>query len=177
MQPRTKTALGVLLGAIAIAIGARVTFPMVPVPMTLQTLAVLSAGLLMGPRRGALAALVYLGLVVGGLPVLAEGERAAGLAFLELKSAGYVVGFIPGAWVAGQVGAGRDWRKGIAAGLLGHLAILLCGGTVLALWIGPVPALQYGVTPFLPGAVVKSLLAAGVPWATGRVARRTKHER
>ncbi|MCB9670777.1 MAG: biotin transporter BioY [Alphaproteobacteria bacterium] len=141
---------------------------MPPVPMTLQTLAVVGAGLVLGARDAGLAALVYLLLVVLGLPVLADGESAMGARFLELKSAGYVAGFVPGAWVAGRLGAGRGWLGWIGAGLAGHAVVLGCGGAVLAGWIGLSPALAYGVYPFLPGAVVKSALAAGLGWATRR---------
>lgn len=133
---------------------------MVPVPMTLQTLAVVAAGLVLGPRRGALAAVVYLLLVIVGLPVLAEGARAPGLAFLELKSAGYVVGFVPGAWVAGRIGSRGRWVAWFGAGLVGHATVLACGVTVLAGWIGLPLAIEHGLVPFLPGVVVKSGLAA-----------------
>lgn len=161
-----------LLGAGAIVVGAWTTVPMVPVPMTLQTLAVLLAGLLLGPQRGAGAAFAYLLLVLLGLPVLADGARAPGTAFLELKSAGYVVGFIPGAWVAGRLARHRVRLSAwIGAGVAGHLVVLACGVPVLAAWIGWSPALRYGLLPFLPGAALKSVLAGGLAWPLRRAVR------
>lgn len=159
------------LAALAIAVGAQVTVPMVPVPMTLQTLAVLVAGILLGPRRGATAAVMYLALVVVGLPVLADGGRAGWTAFLQLKSAGYVVGFIPGAAVAGVLGYRKGWRRALQGGLAAHGVVLVVGGAVLAWWIGLSGALEYGVVPFLPGAVVKSALAACAVWIPVRRGR------
>lgn len=165
MTPTRKAVLGAALGALAIATGAQITLPMVPVPMTLQTLAVLCAGLILGPRTGACAAGLYMLLVLVGLPVLADGERAAGLAFLDLKSAGYVLGFVPGAWVAGRIGDRGGWKRWLGAGVAGHGVVLACGVPVLATWLGPAKALEFGLYPFLPGALVKSALAAISAWA------------
>lgn len=153
-----------LLFTLLIAAGAQVTVPMVPVPMTLQTLAVLAAGLLLGPGRGALAAWGYLALVLLGLPVLADGASAPGADFLVLRSAGYVVGFVPGAWVAGRLGAGRGGARAVGAGLAGHAVVLTLGVSVLARSLGLQAAVEHGLVPFLPGAVVKSLVAAGLAW-------------
>ena len=153
----------VTFGALAIAVGAQVAVPMVPVPMTLQTLGVLVAGLLAGPVRGAGAAALYLVLVLLGLPVLAEAASHGGLGFFAEPSAGYVVGFVPAAAAAGWVGQrGGPWW--FAAGLAGHAVVLLLGVGVLAAHIGLGDALTYGCWPFLPGAVVKSLLAMSAPW-------------
>jgi biotin transport system substrate-specific component len=161
--------LAALLGALAIAVGAQISIPLPPVPMTLQTLAVLSVGLIGGPKRGLAATAAYLGLVLLGVPVLAEGARAGGTAFLSLKSAGYVVGFLPGAWVAGQVGRTGSWVRWTLAGLAAHGVVLALGVTVLAAHIGLGNAVTYGLSPFLPGAVVKSLAAAGIVAAWKRI--------
>jgi biotin transport system substrate-specific component len=112
---------------------------------------------------------VYVAMVLVGLPVLADGERAMGLAFLQLKSAGYVVGFAPGAWATGWLGARGGWRHWVGAGILGHAVILACGVPLLAMWLGLPTALSYGLYPFLPGVLVKSVLAAGVVAASRRV--------
>jgi biotin transport system substrate-specific component len=157
---RVTPALWALVGALAIATGAQVSVPMVPVPMTLQTLAVVGVGLLGGARVGAGAAALYLGLVLVGLPVLSDGRAAGGAAFLDLASAGYVVGFVPAGAVAGLAHRRRPgWL--LAGGLVAHGVVLAVGVPVLATWIGGAEALDKGLWPFLPGAVVKSVVAAG----------------
>lgn len=155
---RLKESLKVWGGAAAIAVGAHVTVPVGPVPMTLQTLAVTLSGGLGGPKIGALAASLYLALVVLGAPILAEGKTAGGLQFLDLKSGGYVVAFIPAAYFSSALRLGPlfSFMRMLAA----HGIILALGATWLALHIGVTPAWSFGVLPFLPGAVVKSVMAA-----------------
>ena len=156
--------LFVLGGALAIAVGARISVPMVPVPTTLQTLAVVGIGLLGGARVGAGAAALYLILAISGLPVLSDGESHGGWAFLELKSAGYVVGFVPGAAVAGWLGHRSSLGRAVVAGLAAHAVVLLLGVAVLALHIGIAGAVEHGLLPFLVGAVVKGVGAALGAW-------------
>ncbi|MED5370236.1 MAG: biotin transporter BioY [Myxococcota bacterium] len=153
--------LPALLGAVAIALGAQLTVPMLPVPMTLQTLAVIAAGLIGGPRVGALAGGLYLALVLLGLPVLAEGKSSGGLGFFSEPSAGYVLGFWVAAALAGWL-AQRGLWWGLLGGLAGHAAVLAIGVAVLAFHLGFGDALKYGLWPFLPGAAVKSLAAWGI---------------
>lgn len=69
------------------------------VPITLQTFAVLLAGAVLGPTRGALAVLLYLAVGAAGLPVFAGG--AAGIGVFAGASAGYLVGFVPAAFLCG----------------------------------------------------------------------------
>ncbi len=157
----------VLLGALAIAAGAQVTVPMVPVPMTLQTLGVIAVGLLAGPWRGAAAAAIYLLMVLGGLPVLSDGGVHGGLDFFAQPTAGYVVGFIPGAAVAGWLGARERWWL-LGAGVAGHAVVLLLGVAVLSRFLGVEAAIDKGCTPFLAGAVVKSAAAAVLAFAATR---------
>ncbi|KAA9133551.1 biotin transporter BioY [Marinihelvus fidelis] len=157
-----KLILIVVAGALAIAAGARLAIPMVPVPTTGQTLAVVIVGLLAGPRLGAASAVLYLVMVLAGLPVLASGERLAGAAFLQSATAGYVVGFIPAAAVVGVIG----WRRGFVlaclAAVAGHAVVLACGVPLLALKIGWGAAVTHGLLPFLLGALAKSVVGAGI---------------
>lgn len=153
-------ALGVVLFAALTALGAQVSLPMVPVPMTLQSLAVVLAGGVLGPRLGVAAMGLYLAAAAVGLPVLADGR--SGIAALTGPTAGYLAGFVLAAWASGEAGR-RGWLRRAVAGiaLLGaaHLLILLPGAARLALDIGWTAALAGGFTPFLVGAVVKSAAA------------------
>ena len=71
-----KVAL-VLAGSVLIAISAQISVPMFPVPMTLQTLAVILVGLTLGARMGAASVLAYLAEGAAGLPVFANGGAGA----------------------------------------------------------------------------------------------------
>lgn len=153
-------ALGVVLFAVLTALAAQVSVPMVPVPMTLQSLAVVLAGGVLGPRRGVAAMGLYLAAAAIGLPVLSDGR--GGLEALTGPTAGYLVGFVLAAWASGEAGR-RRWLNRPVAGIAilsaAHLLILLPGAVWLARGIGWSDALAGGFTPFLPGAVVKSAAA------------------
>lgn len=146
-----------------IALGAQleVPLPFTPVPMTGQTFGVLLAGILLGSRWGAASAALYLAEGLVGLPVFAGG--AAGPAVLAGPTAGYLVGFLPGAWLAGRL-AERGWDRSpttaAAAMLAGSAAIFACGLANLARFLPASQLLSAGLVPFLPGDVVKSAFAA-----------------
>ena len=145
--------------ALLIAACARLTVPMVPVPMTLQTWAVLLTGIVLGPRWGAAAVLLYLGMAVAGLPVLSDG--ASGLDRFTGPTAGYLFAFPVAAALAGLLAGTGCLRRFVPASvwLLGlHLLILALGTAWLAGRMGLPAALAAGFTPFLIGAAVKSIL-------------------
>lgn len=139
-----------------------VPLPFTPVPLTGQTFAVLLTGMALGSRRGALAIALYLAEGALGLPVFAGG--AAGLAAFVGPTGGYLAAFPLAAFVAGCL-AERGWdRKAhttIAGMLLASLTIFLFGALWLARFVGGLgPALLQGVVPFLPGDLIKAVLAA-----------------
>ena len=159
----------VLLGSVLIAASAQVAIPLPfsPVPVTGQTFAVLAVGAALGRVRGTAAVLAYLAEGASGLPVFAGG--AGGPAPLVGPTGGYLIGFVPGAWLCGAL-AERGWdrRVGstIAAMLLGNVAIFAFGLPWLARYVGAQHALTLGFWPFLPGDVVKiGLAAAALPLA------------
>jgi biotin transport system substrate-specific component len=84
-------AVFVVAGTLALALASRISVPMVPVPITMQTFAVTMVGALYGWRLGALTILAWLGEAMLGLPVLAGG--AGGLAPFVGPTAGYLVSF------------------------------------------------------------------------------------
>ncbi len=147
-----------------IAICAQVSLPMVPVPMTLQTWAVLLAGLVLGPRWGVASVGLYLLAAALGLPVLSEGR--SGLAALTGPTAGYLVAFPMVAGLAGAMRGSERFRHPAwaIAGLVAlHGVVLLLGAAWLARSAGVEAAVISGVLPFVPGAVVKSV-AAWLAW-------------
>jgi biotin transport system substrate-specific component len=158
-------AAAVLALSWTIALCARVVIPLpfTPVPLTGSTLGVLLAGALLGPRRGAAAAGLYLMQGGIGLPFFAGG--AAGWACLAGPTGGYLIGFIPGAWLAGLL-AGRGWDRrfgsNLALLLAGSAVILACGLIGLARFLPADRLLPAGLTPFLVGDLLKSCLAAAL---------------
>ncbi len=163
----------VLLGSLFIAIAAQISVPMFPVPMTLQTLAVLIVGLTFGSRLGLATLLVYLGEGAMGLPVFAKGLN--GVAFFG-PTAGFLIGFVFLAWFVG-LAVEKGWAKGLlrTAGvcLAGSAAIYIPGilwpmalagaAGVEASWIGQAFGSYYWtyfIAPFIVGDTVKAVLAA-----------------
>ncbi|MEO6463854.1 MAG: biotin transporter BioY [Candidatus Eisenbacteria bacterium] len=153
----------IVAGSAVVGLAAQfeVRLPFTPVPMTAQPFAVLLVGALLGARRGALAMLTYLGEGVLGLPVFAGG--AAGVAPLLGPSGGYLVGFVPAAFVTGAL-AERGWDRRIlstwAAMALGSTMLFLCGLPWLAQFVGWDKVLAAGFYPFVLGDVIKQVLAA-----------------
>ena len=97
-QSLLTRALMVLGGSAFIALAAQVSVPMIPVPMTLQTLAVMLVGFTFGARMGAATLLAYLAEGAMGLPVFAQGMN--GIAFFG-PTAGFLIGFVAMAAITG----------------------------------------------------------------------------
>lgn len=155
----------IVFSALFIAALAQVRIPLQPVPITGQTLAVLLVGMALGSRRGPLAVLAYLAMSVGGLPFFTGAQT--GLAYMAGPTGGYLVGFVPAAWLVGWLaehGWDRSLGKTLAAMVLGNLAIYVFGVSWLAVLVGgvvgPNGALALGLLPFLLGDVLKALIAA-----------------
>ena len=134
------------------------------VPITGQSLGVMLAGTVLGARRGGLAALLFVALVALGLPILAGGR--GGLGMFATGSAGYLVGYVLGAFVTGLVMERlRSLPVGLAAGVAatvgGILVLHLCGllGLMLVLDL-PFIAAFFADSAFIPGDFIKMVLAA-----------------
>jgi biotin transport system substrate-specific component len=171
--------LRALIGSLFIALCAQVTVPLpfTPVPITGQTLGVLLTGAALGSRLGALAVLAYLAEGFAGLPVFAAGGPP-GVARLLAPSAGYLVGFLPAAYLVGWL-AERGWDRKVwstvLAMVLGNLVIYACGLLGLARFVPANGLLAAGLLPFLAGDAIKiALAAAALPgaWVATRSTRR-----
>jgi len=134
-----------------------------PVPVTGQTLAVLLAGAALGPRRGAMAMLLYLAEGAAGLPFFAGG--AGGAHLLLGPSGGYLLAFPFAAMLTGLL-ATRGWDRRplatFAAMLLGSVVVLALGALQLSRFVPRGAVLAGGVLPFVAGDLVKAALAAGL---------------
>ncbi len=152
-------------GAALTGLLAQVAVPLWPVPITGQTLAVLLVGSTLGASRGALSMLLY-GLVgVAGVPWFSDGEH--GLGVLLGSTGGYIVGFVLAAALTGYL-AQRSWdRKFLQAAatfLAGSGSVFLIGLPWLAVVTGAdlQQTLAWGLWPFIPGGIVKALIAAAI---------------
>jgi len=159
-----------LFGTGVLALASQISVPMVPVPITLQTLAITMIGVLYGWRLGALTVLAWLGEAMMGLPVLAGGS--GGLAPFAGPTAGYLAAFPIIAALAGYL-ANKGWTgshviKSFLAHLAANILCLAIGGAWLGYLIGAEKGLALGVTPFILGAVLKSALAAALLMALAR---------
>ncbi len=159
--------LGPLLGAVAVAVAARVSLPIPgsPVPVSLQTLAVFVVGGWLGSRDAGLAMALYLALAAAGLPVLSDG--AGGLGAVLGPTAGYLVGFVLAAVAIGraqEVGWLDDVPRASLVAAAGTALVLVPGVSWLALGVGLgwQRALEAGALPHLPGALAKGLVAIAV---------------
>ena len=162
----------VLGGTAVLAASSYVSIPMQPVPVSLQTFAVLMVGALYGWRLGGLTVLAWLLEAALGMPVLAGGK--GGLAPFFGPTAGYLLAFPLGAvlmgWLAARGWDGTHPLRAFGAMLLCTTLILLLGGAWLGAMIGAAKGWQLGVLPFLVGDVVKSALGAATLalWHTAR---------
>lgn len=173
-RPLTVQFAAVLLGTLILAISSQISVPMVPVPVTMQTLAVTLIGALYGWRLGAITITAWLFEAALGLPVLANGNGSL-LSFVG-PTAGYLFAFpVVGALVGWLVARGWNGdRPGLAfvAMLVGNALCLVLGALWLSTLIGVEKAIIAGVVPFLIGGVLKSALGAAILVAFDRGRKR-----
>lgn len=166
-----------LLGSILLWASAKISVPFWPVPMTLQTGAVMLIGAAYGSRLGLATVVLYLLEGALGLPVF-EGTPAKGigLAYLLGPTGGYLIGFAIAAAIVGRLaesGFDRNPVKLFGAMLVADLVVFSLG----LLWLGSLigwdkPILTYGLYPFVLGDVLKLAIAAGLVFAGAQLVRR-----
>ena len=153
--------LGKTLGfALILAASSKIQLPIPgsPVPATLQTLAVILAGSVLGPWGGLVSVATYLAAGVAGAPMFAFG---GGPAYLMGPTGGYLLGFLPAAWVAGFLTRRQQsfWKL-FGAFALACSIIHLFGWAQLAALAGPASAFRAGVLPFIALDILKAIFAA-----------------
>lgn len=165
----------IVVGSILIAISAKVQVWMHPVPITLQTFTIMVLAAAYGSRLAVLTVLAYLAEGFFGLPVFANTPPAiAGPAYFLGTTGGFLIGFIPQAWIVGKA-ADWGWDRSIpklgAALVVSNIVVFACGLAWLAWFaalasgahgIGLDRAFAAGVSPFIVSTVVKIALAACV---------------
>jgi biotin transport system substrate-specific component len=147
------------------ALSAQIVIPVGAVPYTGQTFVVLLAGALLGSRLGAIAMITYLLEGAIGLPFFQGGH--GGLLHLMGPTGGYLIAFPAAAFITGaftEHGWDRKFITAVAAMAIGSLVIMFSGWLWFSLVMrtSPVLTLFATVLKFIPGDIVKILLAAAV---------------
>ncbi|CEG27484.1 biotin transporter BioY [Bacillus sp. B-jedd] len=155
--------LAALFAAIT-GILAQMTIPLPLVPITGQTLAIGLAATILGARYGTLSILLYLALGAVGVPVFAEMK--SGVSVLFGPTGGYLVGFIPTAFIIGWYleKTSFTFKQAMIANTIGMIVTLTIGTAWLKVsaglpWTG---ALKGGFYPFIPVGIIKAALAASI---------------
>jgi biotin transport system substrate-specific component len=176
-----------VLGSLVVAIAAQISVPMWPVPMTLQTLAVLAIGAAYGSRLGAATLALYAVEGTIGLPFFAGGQAGPfNPQGLILATYGFIAGFVLAAWVVGKLveqGWGNSATKTMLAALIGGAVLYVPGLIWLAVWAvktqGVVAgdaistAFSWGMKSYIMGDIIKAIVAGfGVSGAASLVAKK-----
>lgn len=178
-----KDVMLVLAGAGLVGLLAQVAIPIQPVPITGQTLGVMLVGATLGAKRGAYALTSYMVLGVLGVPWFSGFH--AGMATVLSPTFGYIIGFIPTAFVIGYLSQ-RSWDRRPFLALVAFLIASIIPYFFGIPWMVAVLsstqemnfmlAMQLGFIPFIPGGIVKWLIGAallpaawkGVEWLDKR---------
>ena len=150
-----------------IVVGAMIKVPLPGIPLTLQTMFVLLAGLLLGSRGGLIAVLVYIFMGLVGLPVFTGG---GGLMYVLKPTFGYIIGFALGAYVTGWLAernADNSTKQMIIAAVAGTAAIYAVGlpwyyvilNYYLNTPVGAATVMMSGFVMTLPGGIIKIALS------------------
>lgn len=176
----------VVAGVLVLTVAAKVQVPFFPVPMTLQTLAVMGIAAAYGSRLAVLTVLAYLAEGALGVPVFANTPpMMAGPAYFLGPTGGFLAGFVAIAAIVGTA-ADRGWDRSVVkllpAMLVGEIVMMALGFAWLAWFaslssgatgLGVEKAFAAGVVPFILGDLLKIALAALlVPACWGLFARR-----
>jgi biotin transport system substrate-specific component len=161
---RVRDALLVVGAALFTALLAQVSVPVPdsPVPITGQTLAVVLTAAALGPLRGLSGQALYVALGAVGLPFYSDAS--GGFDAVAGATGGYLIGFLPAAYLIGlaaQQGQDRRVTRALPLFLAGQLVIFAVGVPWLAVVadLSAARALELGFYPFLLGGVVKAVLA------------------
>lgn len=169
MKITTRDMILAALFAALTAVGAFIKIPLGTVPITLQLLFTVLAGIMLGSKLGALSQLIYMIIGLLGVPVFAGGT--GGITTVISPSFGYVIGFVAGAYVIGKIvemQARSSLINLIIASITGTAVIYLIGVPYLYFVMNNITgkamtfanAVKFGVLVFIPGDLLKCTIAA-----------------
>jgi biotin transport system substrate-specific component len=160
---RTRTTVAAASFTALIAVGAYLSIPIGPVPLVLQNFFVLLSGLLLGPLHGSMSVAMYLFIGAAGLPVFAGAS--GGIAHFFGPTGGYLIGFLPAAFVSGLL-ASRIQRDKLIPCLAALTAGTICIFALGVPWLKLISGFTWsksiavGLLPFIPGELLKVTAAA-----------------
>jgi biotin transport system substrate-specific component len=179
----------IVAGAGLVAIFTYIAVPSWPVPLTLQTSAVLVVAMFLGAGRGMLAIATYVVIGVLGVPVFAGGTSGN---LLALPTGGYILGFVAAAGIVGLLALysrPRSFVSSFGIMVVGSSAIYVLGLPWLGVWLanlGPsqwhenlgydsvlLATLGTGLIPFIIGDIVDAAVAAAIVTFAWRVVKRS----
>ena len=166
-SPRSSriAAIGVVGFAAAVAAASQIAIPLpwTPVPVTLQPMLVILAGMWLGPAAGAASMVLYLAAGAAGLPVFTP-MGAPGIARFLGPTGGYLLAYPAAAFVAGALSRRATTLTGRTLAAVAGIAVIFLGGIAqLSVLTGSVSrAVQLGVTPFAALDLVKAWIAAAI---------------
>jgi len=149
-------------GSLLLALLARLSIPVPfsPVPITGQTFGILFLGAVLGSRIGTLSVIMYISEGLMGLPVFAGGTM--GFLYLLGPTGGYLIGFIPAVYLVGYLSE-QSWINSFTSAFftmtIGTSVIFIFGISWLAVTAGLGTALLIGLYPYIPGTIIKIVLA------------------
>jgi biotin transport system substrate-specific component len=165
-----KTAIvffGIIAGITLTALSAfvRIPLPFTPVPLTLQTMVVVLLGATLGRKYGAITQASYVLIGILGAPIFTGASF--GLMHLAGPTGGYLVGFIATAYLVGKLLPKTNsvsFLRIFSMMVIGSIPILLFGTIQLSflMHLSWDQAFLIGFLPFIPGDIIKSIIAAGI---------------
>lgn len=158
-----RDAFLVIFASLCLGLVGRLSIPLsfTPVPLVLQNICTLACGILLGKKRGTLAVLLLLVQGAMGLPVFAIGQ--GGIGILLGPRGGYLLGYLLGTYLTGWLAEKDLSPRGTLFSLaLGNLAIFFFGVIGLALYVSVGRASLLGLLPFLPGDLLKLVVASSL---------------
>jgi len=163
-QIKLRSMIMIALFAAIIGVLAQVSIPLPLVPITGQTLAIGLAATILGPRNGTLSVVLYLMIGCAGVPVFAE--FSAGVSKLVGPTGGFLVGFVPQAFLMGLFmdKFGFTIKNALIANIFGMFITLLFGTTWLKISVDLswAAAFASGFTPFIIVGIIKAAIASWV---------------
>ncbi|WP_022733768.1 biotin transporter BioY [Thalassospira lucentensis] len=169
-----KYCLMVVLGVALITASAKTTVPFWPVPMTLQTMAIMAIAVATSPRIAVATMLAYLATGAAGLPVFAgTPERGIGLAYMMGPTGGYLAGYLIAAGFVGALARDRGAFGRFVVMMAGMVPVYLLGLAGLSGFVASEKVVALGFTPFILGDTIKIALVA---LGGAAITRLTKHK-
>lgn len=176
MTSAELTTMALLAALLCVSSYISIRLPFSAVPITAQTVIINLAALLLKPRKALLTVVIWALLGIVGVPVFSGGT--AGFGVLAGPTGGYIIGYIVSAFLVSLACGQKNkvWRNLVSAIGIGIPVIYLLGTPWMAhvAHLDAKAALAAGVLPFIPGDIIKCILAAYLARALFRVVNRNE---